>query len=234
MPSASASSDDTVPSSTPIHWIGLRPEARQDVQREPRQAQRRVARLSVARRVGDVDLHHARTSRQDHGLRELLLANRAEHRLDRFAPVRVEGATEVRDRNTREAAQHAVDHTRGQGAADGVLAPAPASARNVVAGLDRLDEPGDVLGLVLEVAVHRDDDVPARPRQAGVHRGMLAEVAFEADGAHAHVGRVKAFEGSKRAVRRTVVHEDQLESSRPGIERCDCAPVELVDRPPPR
>ena len=179
----------------------------------------------------DVDFHHARTAGQDHGLRELLLADRAEHRLDGVAPVRVEGAAEVRDRNAREAAQHAVDHSRGQGAADGVLAPAPASARNVVAGLDRLDESRNVLRLVLEVAVHRDDDVPARPRQPGMHRGMLAEVAFEADGAHAHVGCVKALEGGERAVRRAVVHEDQLEGARPGIERCDRTPVELVDRP---
>ena len=60
---------------------------------------------------------------------------------------------------------------------------------------------------------------------------MLAEVALEADGAHAHVGRVKALEGGERAVGRPVVHEDQLEGARPGIERCDRTPVELVDRP---
>src|SRR4029079_9842150 len=111
-------------------------------------------------------------------------------RLHGGAAVRVEGAAEIGDRNARETTQHAVDHPRGQGAADGVPAPAPASARNVVAGVDRLAEWRDALGRVLQVAVHRNDDVPACPRQPGMHRGMLAEVALEADGAHAYVGCV--------------------------------------------
>ena len=52
---------------------------------------------------------------------------------------------------------------------------APA-ARHVGAGLDRGDEPRDVLRLVLQVAVHRHDDVAARPREPGVHGRVLAEV----------------------------------------------------------
>ena len=49
-----------------------------------------------------------------------------------------------------------------------------AAARDVVAGLDGLDEARDVLGRVLEVAVHRHDDRAAGPDEPGVHRRVLA------------------------------------------------------------
>ena len=58
-------------------------------------------------------------------------------------------------------------------------------ARHVGARLDRGDQARDVFGLVLEVAVHRHDDVAAGTREPGVHRGVLAEVPLEAHGVHA-------------------------------------------------
>ncbi len=110
----------------------------------------------------------------------------------------------------REAAQHPVDQARGQRAAPRVAPGGAAAARDVRAGLDRRDEARDVLRRVLEVAVHRHDDLAARAREPGVHRGVLAEVALEADGAHARVGLVQALEHGEAAVRRAVVDEDQL------------------------
>src|SRR6266508_641106 len=60
----------------------LRPEPGQDVQRQPSQAKGRVPRAPGAGGVLDVDLDHARAAREDDRLRELLPADRAEHRLD--------------------------------------------------------------------------------------------------------------------------------------------------------
>src|SRR5881392_1122058 len=78
----------------------LRPEAGEHVQREPGEAQRRVARPPAPRRVRDVHFDDARPAREHERLRELLLADRPEHRLDCRAPVRVERASEVGDLDT--------------------------------------------------------------------------------------------------------------------------------------
>src|SRR6266508_6975811 len=179
----------------------------------------------------DVDLDHAGPAREDERLRELLLADRAEHRLDRAAAVRVEGTAEVADDDSREAAQHAVDHPRRDGPAERILAREAPAACDVVAGLDRLDETRDVLRLVLQVSVHRHDDVAACAGEAGVHGWVLAEVALEAHGAYPRIGGVEALERRERAVGRAIVDEDQLEGPRPRLERGDAAAVELLDRP---
>ena len=96
-PSASGeeAADEAERDADPLDRLG--PEAREDVEREPRQAKGRVARSPLARSVADVDLDDARSAGEDQRLRELLLADRAEHRLDDVAPVRVERAAEVRD-----------------------------------------------------------------------------------------------------------------------------------------
>ena len=44
-----------------------------------------------------------------------------------------------------------------------LLAPAAPAARDVRPALDRRDQLREVFGDVLEVGVHRDDDVAARP-----------------------------------------------------------------------
>ena len=87
----------------------LRPEAREHVQREPRQPQRRVARRALAGGMADIDLGHRRAAGEDERLRELLPPDRAEHRRHDGAAVGVEGAAEVGDVDLREPAQHAVD-----------------------------------------------------------------------------------------------------------------------------
>ena len=85
-------------------------------------------------------------------------------------------------------------------------------------------------GQVLEVAVHRHDDVAARPAQPGVHRGVLAEVPLEADRVDAPVGRVERSSIGERPVRRAVVDVDDLERAAEALERGDRAAVELLER----
>ena len=124
----------------------LRPEAREHVQGEARQPERRVPRRPVARRVPDVDLHDRGAAGEDQRLRELLAADRAEHRLDRLAAVCVEGAPEVRDVDAGEPAEHPVDEPGGQRPAPRVTPRRATAAGDVVPRLHRLDERGDVLG----------------------------------------------------------------------------------------
>ena len=82
-------------------------------------------------------------------------------------------------------------------------------------------------GLVLQVAVHRHDDLAARAHEAGVHRGMLAEVALEADGAHPRIVRMDPLELGEGGVGRAVVDEDELVGARPAVERRERPTVEL-------
>ena len=208
----------------------LRPEAGEHVEGEARQAERRVARGAVAGRVADVDLDDGGPAREHERLRELLAADRAEHRLDRLAAVRVEGAAEVRDVDPGEAAEHPVDEPRGQRAPPGVVARGPPAARDVVAGLDRLDEPRHVLRRVLEVAVHRHDDRAADAGQARVHRGVLAGVPLQAHRPHARVGLVQPLERREGPVGRPVVDVEHLVGAAEGLEGARQPGVQLVER----
>ena len=161
--------------------------------------------------MADVDLDHRGAAGEDERLRELLPPDRAEHGRDDLPAVGVERAAEIGDVDAREPAQHPVDQARGQRAAPGVVPGGPPAARHVVARVDRGDELRDVLREVLEVAVHRHDDLAAGPAEAGVHRGVLAEVPLEADHPHARVGCVQALERGERAVGGAVVDVDELE-----------------------
>ena len=82
--------------------------------------------------------------------------------------------------------------------------------------LERGDELRDVVGIVLEVAVHRHDDVGARVQHAGRHRRVLAEVALEQHDAEARVARVGGAQQRARAVARAVVDEHDLPWPAPG------------------
>ena len=209
------------PSAIPIHWIGCgqKPASTCRASRVSRSGEYRE-RPARGEWV-DVHLDDARPARQNERLRELLLADRAEHRLDRTPPVRVERAAEVGDVDAREAAEHPVDHTGRQRPAPRVAPRCARPAGDVGAGLDRVDEQRQILGGVLEVAVHRHEDVAARADETRVHRRVLAEVALEPDRAHAPVGRVDALELGESRVGRAVVDEDQLECARRLVERLD-------------
>ena len=74
-------------------------------------------------------------------------------------------------------------------------------------------------GIVLEVAVDRDDDVALGLLEAGLQRGGLAEVAPEPDDAHVVVLRVQTRERREGAVGRAVVDEDDLPRPTERLER---------------
>ncbi len=63
-----------------------------------------------------------------------------------------------------------------------------------------------------------------------MHRGVLADVPLEPDGADAIVARVDPLERRERAVGRPVVHVDDLVRPREDLERRRQPAVELVER----
>src|SRR5262249_34284557 len=64
------------------------------------------------------------------------------------------------------------------------IAPA---ADEVVAFFDFFEEFWNLFGIMLQIAVHRNDDFTAREIETGFERGCLAKVTAEADEIHAAV-----------------------------------------------
>jgi len=139
----------------------------------------------------------------------------------------VERATEVGDRDPCEPAEEAFDDAARHRSAGRVLTPDAAAGGDVDA-IERLEQSRNVLRLVLQVSVHRDDARALRPGEPGVHRRVLAEVALEANHTHACVTLVERAQLGERSVGRAVVDEDRLPVG--AVERRDDARIELVDR----
>jgi len=95
--------------------------------------------------------------------------------------------------------------------------------------LERGDELADVVGIVLEVAVHGHDDAGARVQHARRHRRVLAEVALEQHDAKARIARVRGAQQRARAVGRAVVDEHDLPRTTPRGEGAREALHQLVD-----
>ncbi len=79
------------------------------------------------------------------------------------------------------------DHRRQPARHERVLAVAPPAGHDVVAGVEGREQARDVGGVVLEVAVHGDDDLAGGVIDAGRERGGLSEVAHQAHEVHARI-----------------------------------------------
>src|SRR3981081_1618149 len=88
-----------------------------------------------------------------------------------------------------------------------MLAPA---ADDVVALFELGEEVGDLVGIVLEIAVHGEDEVPLGVVEAGGEGGGLAEVAAKLDDENAAVYGGDLFQQAVGAVAGSVVDEDQF------------------------
>ena len=88
-------------------------------------------------------------------------------------------------RYARQLRHQPVCDLRGQAARPEVVNPllAPA-ADNVVPFTQLREELGNLFGLVLEIAIHRDDDVPRGRVEAGGERSRLTIVSRERDQSH--------------------------------------------------
>ena len=131
--------------------------------------------------------------------------------LDDLAPIRLQRAAEVVQAHAAHEGDEAVGHDARGVALDGVVLAVLAPAAHDVEALFELGEQErDVGGVVLEVAIHRDDDVTAGEIEASHHRGGLAEIAAEMDDLHALVAAGDLVEQLIGAVGRAVIDEDEL------------------------
>ena len=86
-------------------------------------------------------------------------------------------------------------------------------------------------GIVLEVAVDRDDDLALRRLEAGLQRRGLAEVPPQPHDADAVVRGVQPGQRAERAVGGAVVDEDDLPGLAERVERRGQLVVEERDAP---
>ncbi len=82
---------------------------------------------------------------------------------------------------------------------------------DVVALFELFKEVGDLVGVVLQVAVHGEDELARGVVEAGGQGRGLAEVAAQLDDEHAAVDRGDLFEKLVGTVAGAIVDEDQLE-----------------------
>ena len=92
---------------------------------------------------------------------------------------------------------------------DALFAPA---GDDVVAFFKPLEEAGDLVGIVLQVAVHGEDEFAGGVVEAGGERRGLAEVAAELYDEDAAVDRGNLFKQTIAAVSGAIVDEDQLKA----------------------
>ena len=91
--------------------------------------------------------------------------------------VGLEAAVEVVELDTGDVADGGVEEFARHGLAHGILAALLPSRDEVITLIDRLDEAGDLGGVVLEIAVHGDDEVVVDRGEPGGETSGLAEVA---------------------------------------------------------
>ena len=127
-----------------------------------------------------------------------------------FRAVGLEAAVEIVELDAAQAADHQIEDPRGQGFVDGIVADAFPAGNHVAALMQLCDESRDLLRIVLQVGVHRDDEFAARRREACIQRGGLAKVPAERDASDVVERPRKRLQPLRRSVRRAVVHEDDL------------------------
>ena len=153
------------------------------------------------------------------------------HPVDDLGAVRLEPAVHVVEAHAGDLAGDGVEDLRGDAARDRI-APLGLPARDEVVALVELrEQPRDLGGVVLEVAVNCHDDVACGLGEAGVERRRLAEVAPQANDAHVVVRVVEPRQGAERAVGRAVVDEDGLPGAAVAVERGGQLVVEQRDAP---
>ena len=132
--------------------------------------------------------------------------------LDDLAAVGLEGGAEVVDVDAAEDCHEPVGGAGRDAAQEEVVGAlrAPA-ADDVVAFFELGEEVGDLVGIVLEIAVHGEDVVALGVVEAGGEGRGLTEVAAELDDEDAAVYGGDLFEKAIGAVAGAIVDEDQLE-----------------------
>src|SRR4051812_10238706 len=150
--------------------------------------------------------------------------------LDQFAAICFKGGAEVVDVHATQLRHQPIRDARWNAAHDEVidalLAP---SADDVVSLFQLLQKQRDVVGIVLQVAIHGDDVLTASIVEAGRQSRCLPEVAAQLDDDHAAVYSSDLVQVKEGLVAAAVVYKDQLEAFAGRLHHVLEAVVELGD-----
>ena len=133
--------------------------------------------------------------------------------VDDFAAIGLVGSAEVVNVHVGELGHQPVGAARGNAAhhevVDALLAPA---GDDVVALFQLFDKVRNLVGVVLQVAVHGEDELARGVIEAGRKRGRLPKIAAQFDHQHAAVDRGNLFQQFVSAVAGAVIDKHQLKA----------------------
>src|SRR5688572_14341322 len=134
------------------------------------------------------------------------------HGLDQVAAVCFERGSKVMDVHATQLRHQPVGNARGDAAKHKIVdAPFSPSTDDVKALIQLLEEVGNVLRIMLKIAIHGDDVLAGSMVEAGSERGRLAEIAAQFHYDHPAVDGRDLFQEPKGIVTAAVIHEDKLE-----------------------
>ena len=139
--------------------------------------------------------------------------------LQDFPAVGLEAGVEVVQPDVREGSRHPVEDPGRQSTAPRVT-PGALPARDEVerAVFERLQQARNLVGIVLEVTIHRDENSAPRVIHAGREGRRLAEVPAQPDEPHPGITLVLAANGIGGAVGRAVVDEHEFRPDMNGVQ----------------
>ena len=131
--------------------------------------------------------------------------------LDDLAAVSLETAIEIVEPDTRRNARGPIEELAGPPLADGVETLLFPPGDKVVALVENhAPHGGNLVGRILQIGVHGEDDLALRGLEPAKERGRLAVIAGETDGPDGGKLLPELSDDVPRTVGRTVVDEDNF------------------------
>lgn len=140
------------------------------------------------------------------GRQEAMGALEGDDGFDAFPAEGLERAARVMDSVSHEAAAHKIGDAAGEALDERVLAMDAMAADEVHSGVKGFEEGGNIRGIVLEIAIQKDNFGTARRAHSGDHGRALTTVFLEAQDADLR----RAPDAGHCGVVRSIVHENQF------------------------
>src|SRR3984957_15267277 len=205
---------------------------REQIEEDPESARDSVVRLAAG--TNDILDRHFDDFRAVEGCER---GNEAVHFaiqadvLDDFAAIDFEGSAEIVDVDSGEFGHHPVGNTRRQAAHDEIVHAllAPAADDVAASGFKGFQHYRDVVRVVLQVAVHGDDDFAGSVVKTGGEGGGLAVIALEAGDGDARIIKGNLAENLRSRVAALIVHINELDGFEAASHHTCEAGMEFAD-----
>src|SRR5262245_31804786 len=130
--------------------------------------------------------------------------------VEQLAAVRLEAAVDVVQLDASGRADHAVEDARRKRLGPRVQARILPPGNEIVAFVELLEEAPDLRRIVLQIGVHREDDLATRHLESGDECGRLAKVAPETDDVDSRIALMQRAQLLEGAVPAAVVDKDDF------------------------